>query len=338
MALENNRSESVDILNRKTGDLVTQYSGPGDRVVNITQSSVVRINASPESVNFYERQGDDLIVHMRDGSTVRYQNFFHLDADGLHSELIFEDQYGTHHAVFPFATEAGPAAAEAIVPVMADTSLGTLIGGEGLSTAAILGGLAAVGGIAGVAIATSGGGGGGGNDNDSGNGGGDGGNGGGDNGNGGEDGGTGGSDGGNGGEDGGAGGGDNGTGGTNPGGENPTPSTLNIAPFTEDNVINLDESNSDQTLSGTTDASNAGRTITVTLGNNSWNTVIAADGSWTVTIPGAVLQALPQGDANLNVSFVDSNGNAVSEDITLTVDTIPPELELVEFSPGNVLD
>ncbi|WP_312985233.1 BapA prefix-like domain-containing protein [Atlantibacter sp.] len=161
MALENNRSESVDILNRKTGDLVTQYSGPGDRVVNITQSSVVRINASPESVNFYERQGDDLIVHMRDGSTVRYQNFFHLDADGLHSELIFEDQYGTHHAVFPFATEAGPAAAEAIVPVMADTSLGALIGGEGLSTAAILGGLAAVGGIAGVAIAASGGGGGG---------------------------------------------------------------------------------------------------------------------------------------------------------------------------------
>lgn len=346
MALENNRSESVDILNRKTGDLVTQYSGPGDRVVNITQSSVVRINASPESVNFYERQGDDLIVHMRDGSTVRYQNFFHLDADGLHSELIFEDQYGTHHAVFPFATEAGPAAAEAIVPVMADTSLGALIGGEGLSTAAILGGLAAVGGIAGVAIAASGGGGGGGgNDNDSGNG-----NGGGDGegGNGGGDGGTGGGDNGNGGEDGGTGGGDNGggdnggdddgTGGTNPGGENPTPSTLNIAPFTEDNVINLTESNSDQILSGTTDASNAGRTITVTLGNNSWNAVIAADGSWAVTIPGAVLQALPQGDANLNVSFVDSNGNPISEDIPLTVDTIPPELGLAEFSPGNVLD
>ncbi|WP_220266384.1 BapA prefix-like domain-containing protein, partial [Enterobacter sp. Colony194] len=176
MALENNRSESVDILNRKTGDLVTQYSGPGDRVVNITQSSVVRINASPESVNYYQRQGDDLIVHMRDGSTVRYQNFFHLDAEGLHSELIFEDQYGTHHAVFPFATEAGPAAAEAIVPVMADTSLGTLIGGEGLSTAAILGGLAAVSGIAGVAIAASGGGGGGGggSDNDNGTGGGNG--------------------------------------------------------------------------------------------------------------------------------------------------------------------
>lgn len=153
MALVNTPSGSVDILNRNTGDLVTQFSGAGDRVINITQSSVVRINASPETVNFYERQGDDLIVHMRDGSTVRYQKFFQLDAEGLHSELIFEDQYGTHHAVFPFSSETGPAAAEAIVPVMADTSLGALIGAEGLSTAAILGGLAAVGGIAGVAVA-----------------------------------------------------------------------------------------------------------------------------------------------------------------------------------------
>ncbi|TSJ56802.1 Ig-like domain-containing protein [Atlantibacter subterranea] len=367
MALENNRSESVDILNRKTGDLVTQYSGPGDRVVNITQSSVVRINASPESVNYYQRQGDDLIVHMRDGSTVRYQNFFHLDAEGLHSELIFEDQYGTHHAVFPFATEAGPAAAEAVVPVMADTSLGTLIGGEGLSTAAILGGLAAVAGIAGVAIAASGGGGGGGggSDNDNGNGGGNG-NGDGDGGSGGgEDGGTGGGDGTNpgggddgtnpGGDDDGTnpGGGDDGTNpgsgddgtnpgggddGTNPGGETPAPSTLIVAPLAEDNVINLIESTTDQILSGSTDASNAGRTITVTLGINSWNAVIAADGSWTVIIPGGVLQALPQGEINLNVSFVDSNGNTVAEDIALTVDTIPPELELAEFSPGNVLD
>lgn len=153
MVLVNTPSGSVDILNRNTGDLVTQFSGAGDRVINITQSSVVRINASPETVNFYERQGDDLIVHMRDGSTVRYLKFFQLDAEGLHSELIFEDQYGTHHAVFPFSSETDPAAAEAIVPVMADTSLGALIGAEGLSTAAILGGLAAVGGIAGVAVA-----------------------------------------------------------------------------------------------------------------------------------------------------------------------------------------
>ncbi|WP_313098928.1 BapA prefix-like domain-containing protein [Atlantibacter hermannii] len=87
MALVNTPSGSVDILNRNTGDLVTQFSGAGDRVINITQSSVVRINASPETVNFYERQGDDLIVHMRDGSTVRYQKFFNLMLKGYTASL-----------------------------------------------------------------------------------------------------------------------------------------------------------------------------------------------------------------------------------------------------------
>ncbi|WP_312775418.1 Ig-like domain-containing protein [Atlantibacter hermannii] len=335
MALVNTPSGSVDILNRNTGDLVTQFSGAGNRVINITQSSVVRINASPETVNFYERQGDDLIVHMRDGSTVRYQKFFQLDTEGLHSELIFEDQYGTHHAVFPFSSETGPAAAEAIVPVMADTSLGALIGAEGLSTAAILGGLAAVGGIAGVAVAagSSGGGGGGSNSN-----GGDGNNG------GGSDGSNGGSDGGNngGGDGNGNGGGDgNGNGGTlPPGGGNPglPVSTLVITPFTGDNILNLTESATDQLLSGVTEASNAGRVMTVTLGNNTFTTTVAGDGTWSVTLPAAVLQTLPQGQVALNVSFVDSGGNTVTQDVTLTVDTLPPDLRLAAFSPGNVLD
>lgn len=337
MALVNTPSGSVDILNRNTGDLVTQFSGAGDRVINITQSSVVRINASPETVNFYERQGDDLIVHMRDGSTVRYQKFFQLDAEGLHSELIFEDQYGTHHAVFPFSSETGPAAAEAIVPVMADTSLGALIGAEGLSTAAILGGLAAVGGIAGVAVAagSSGGGGGGSNSN-----GGDGNNG------GGSDGSNGGSGGGNngGGDGNGNGGGDgngNGNGGTlPPGGGNPglPVSTLVTTPFTGDNILNLTESATDQLLSGVTEASNAGRVMTVTLGNNTFTTTVAGDGTWSVTLPAAVLQTLPQGQVALNVSFVDSGGNTVTQDVTLTVDTLPPDLRLAAFSPGNVLD
>lgn len=349
MALENNRSESVDILNRKTGDLVTQYSGPGDRVVNITQSSVVRINASPESVNFYERQGDDLIVHMRDGSTVRYKSFFHLDADGLHSELIFEDQYGTHHAVFPFAAEPGPAAAETIVPVMSDTAPG----GDGISALGILGGLAAVAGIAGIAIAAGGGGGGSGSSNGDGdgNGGSDGngngsggnGNGSGGNGNGNGSGGNGNGNGGNGNSGGngnGNGGNDDGDGTTPPDGENPNPpaSTLVIAPFTGDNIVNLADSDSDQILSGTTNAANAGRTVVVTLGNDSWNAIVADDGSWSVTIPSGILQALEQGDIVLNAVFVDGNGNTISQNLTLTVDTYPPELDVAEFSPGNVLD
>ncbi len=86
---------------------------------------------------------------------MRYQNFFLLDEEGLHSELIFEDQLGVHHAVFPAAAEAGPIAAEAIVPVFSDVALGSLIGASGLSALAALGGIAAIGGVIGVAAAAS---------------------------------------------------------------------------------------------------------------------------------------------------------------------------------------
>lgn len=155
MPPSNSLPGAVDVLNRKTGNLVMEYTKESDRVVNLTQSSVVRVHASPDVVGSYERQGNDLIIHMKDGTTVRYQNFFLLDEEGLHSELIFEDQLGVHHAVFPAAAEAGPIAAEAIVPVFSDVALGSLIGAGGLSALAVLGGIAAFGGVIGVAAAAS---------------------------------------------------------------------------------------------------------------------------------------------------------------------------------------
>lgn len=155
MPPSNSLPGTVDVLNRKTGNLVMEYTKESDRVVNLTQSSVVRVHASPDVVGSYERQGNDLIIHMKDGTTVRYQNFFLLDEEGLHSELIFEDQLGVHHAVFPAAAEAGPIVAEAIVPVFSDVALGSLIGASGLSALAALGGIAAIGGVIGVAAAAS---------------------------------------------------------------------------------------------------------------------------------------------------------------------------------------
>ncbi len=221
MATQSAVSGTTQVINQKTGDVVAQYPQGSDRVVNLTETSIVRINATPESVNFYERQGNDLIVHMKDGSTVRYQRFFLLDSDGLHSQLIFEDNLGTHHAVFPYAAEAGPLAAEAIAPTYADVAVDSLIGTSGISALAVLGGIAAVGGIIGIAAASGGGGGGGHSNNgggtDPGNGGTDPGNGGTDPGNGGTNPGNGGTDPGNGGTNPGNGGTDPGNGGTDPG-------------------------------------------------------------------------------------------------------------------------
>ncbi|WP_313488304.1 BapA prefix-like domain-containing protein, partial [Pseudescherichia sp.] len=158
MAPQISPAGSVDIINQRTGDVVSQYAQSADRVVNLTQTSIVRINASPQSVNYYQREGNDLIVHMNDGTTVRYQRFFVLDENGLHSELIFEDNLGTHHAVFPFADAAAPATAEAIVPALSEASVDSLVGAGGISALAVLGGVAAIGGIVGIAAAAGGGG------------------------------------------------------------------------------------------------------------------------------------------------------------------------------------
>jgi len=361
----------VDIINQRTGDVVSQYAQNADRVVNLTQTSIVRINASPESVNYYQREGNDLIVHMNDGTTVRYQRFFVLDENGLHSELIFEDNLGTHHAVFPFAEAAAPATAEAIVPALSEASVDSLVGAGGISALAVLGGVAAVGGIVGIAAAAGGGGSGSNRQEAE------------DNGvlppidgtppddggttppdDGGttppDDGGTtppddGGTtppdDGGttppdDGGEttppdDGGTTPPDDGGGTTPPddGGETTPPvSTLWVAPLTGDNMLNQQEVSANQILSGGTEAENAGSQIVVTVDQYTWTTQVNSDGSWDLIMPADILQSLPQGLRVLNVVLIDSEGRTVTTSMDLWVDTVPPALQLTPFVPNDTLD
>jgi hypothetical protein len=334
MAQLTNLPGSVEIINQKTGDVVAQYAHVSEKTVNLTETSIVRVNASPESVNYYERQGNDLIVHMKDGSTVRYQSFFSLDADGLHSQLIFEDALGTHQAVFPYAAEAGPLAAEAIVPTYADVAVGSLIGASGISAMAVLGGIAAVAGIAGIAVAAGGGGGGGGGSNSGG--GSNPGNGGTDPGNGGTNPGNGGTNPGNGGTDPGNGGTDPGNGGTDPG--TPGLPVLRFAVIGNNNMLNGTHVLVAQALSGTTDVANAGSQIVIRSGSFVWTTVVASDGSWVVWLPPSVLSQLGEGLHNIDVTITTPDGRTLTESNTFTIDTTPPTLTLTQFATGDVVD
>ena len=347
MAPQNSLPGSVDIINQKTGNVVAQYAQNSDRVVNLTETSIVRINASPESVNFYERQGNDLIVHMKDGTTVRYQSFFELNEDGLHSQLVFDDNLGTHHAVFPYAAEAGPATAEAIVPTYTDVGMDSLVGASGISALAVLGGIAAVGGIIGIAAAAGGGGGGGGGDDNNGipgggsnpdNPGGGTSPGGGDNGGGTNPG---------GGDNGGGtspGGGDNG-GGTNPGGGDngggtepePGTPTLRLAVIGTDNMLNANDILVTQAISGSTEAAYAGSQVVITSGNYTWTTVVESDGSWVVFLPPSVLSTFAQGTNQITVTLTTPDGVTVTETTEFQVDTIPPALTLTAFAPGDIV-
>lgn len=159
---------SVEILSRDDGSLLSQASSGTSKTLLLNQPSVVKIHGTRELVAEYERQGSDLILHMKDGTTVRYQQFFFDDVDGEHSELVFDDGINPpEHALFPVTSElVDTQTAMALTPeyeslgsidplLLADTGANT-----GVMTAAGIGALGLVG--VGVGALAGGGGGGGG--------------------------------------------------------------------------------------------------------------------------------------------------------------------------------
>ncbi|WP_162231562.1 BapA prefix-like domain-containing protein, partial [Winslowiella iniecta] len=100
----------VDIISRDNGTLTSQVNGGFTHSVLLTEPSVVKINGTREMVATFERQGNDLILHMRDGSVVRYKRFFFNDVDGMHSELVFDDGVNPlQHALFPMTGDVADA-------------------------------------------------------------------------------------------------------------------------------------------------------------------------------------------------------------------------------------
>ncbi|WP_140919969.1 Ig-like domain-containing protein [Limnobaculum xujianqingii] len=314
MAQENSVLGTVEVVARNNGAQLAHYT-QGSQVVTLTQSSVVRIHGTSALVSSYERQGNDLIVHMKDGSTVRYQGFFTLDEKGEHSELVFDDGKETQHAVFPLADLPGPAAAETISPTYATIGTDSLID-DGLSATAIAGIIGALAVGAGIAIAAGGSGGGGHHSSDQDNGGnlgnGDGGNNSGNN--------------------------DNNGGGNNNGNSNATAPTIKVNPFATDDVLNAAEAKSTQTISGSTSHVEAGQTVTIILGGKTYTTQVAADGSWQVSVPAADLQLLADGKTSLQVSVSNQAGLTAQDSHEVTIDITAPVLTISSFAGDNTLD
>lgn len=292
----------VDIISRENGTLLSQNSTNASRTILLSEPSVVRVNATRAAVTSFERQGDDLILHMQDGSVVRYQRFFLNDENGEHSELVFDDGVNPpEHAIFPAASEGADTTAMALTPTY--ESLGNIepllladnaLLGDNLTTAA---GIAGVLGLAGVGIASAGGGGGGGGD-DNNNGGGDGGNGGGD------------------------GGGDGGT-------PEPVEGTLTITqPISGDNYLNAGEAQAALIISGTTTGVTAGSTVTLTFNGVNYTALVGSNGRWSISIPASALANLTNGTQNITATVTDVSGAIVSDSADLTVLVTLPQPSL----------
>ncbi|MCX8287866.1 Ig-like domain-containing protein [Enterobacter pseudoroggenkampii] len=116
------------------------------------------------------------------------------------------------------------------------------------------------------------------------------------------------------------------------------PVAITISSVTDDNVLNAAEKGQDLVLSGTTANVEAGQTVTITIAGKTYTTTVDGNGDWTWTVPAADLSALKDGDATVQVSVTNVNGNATSSAQEFSVDTTAPTVTINTISNDNMLN
>ncbi|MBG0520817.1 Ig-like domain-containing protein [Enterobacter cloacae] len=116
------------------------------------------------------------------------------------------------------------------------------------------------------------------------------------------------------------------------------PVAITISSVTDDNVLNAAEKGQDLVLSGTTSNVEAGQTVTITFAGKTYTTTVDANGDWTWTVPSADLSGLKDGDASVQVSVTNVNGNAASSAQEFSVDTTAPTVTINTISSDNILN
>ncbi|WP_348959361.1 Ig-like domain-containing protein [Enterobacter cloacae complex sp. Mu1197] len=116
------------------------------------------------------------------------------------------------------------------------------------------------------------------------------------------------------------------------------PVAITISSVTDDNVLNAAEKGLDLVLSGTTSNVEAGQTVTITFAGKTYTTTVDGNGDWTWTVPAADLSGLKEGDASVQVSVTNVNGNAASSAQAFSVDTTAPTVTINTISGDNMLN
>ncbi|EMN5247438.1 Ig-like domain-containing protein [Enterobacter roggenkampii] len=116
------------------------------------------------------------------------------------------------------------------------------------------------------------------------------------------------------------------------------PVAITISSVTDDNVLNAAEKGQDLVLSGTSSNVEAGQTVTIIFAGKTYTTTVDANGDWTWTVPAADLSGLKDGDASVQVSVTNVNGNAASSAQAFSVDTTAPTLTINTISGDNMLN
>lgn len=95
--------------------------------------------------------------------------------------------------------------------------------------------------------------------------------------------------------------------------------TLTLDTAFADHVIGADDVNTWHLLQGSSTHLDAGSTVTLTLGDQSYSAAVKADGKWALTILAGQLAPLDDGDYVIKVTAHDSAGNQASASENVTV-------------------
>ncbi|MDP4456024.1 Ig-like domain-containing protein, partial [Escherichia coli] len=91
------------------------------------------------------------------------------------------------------------------------------------------------------------------------------------------------------------------------------------------------------TISGTTTAQ-VGQTLTVTLNNNTYQTTVQADGTWSVNVPATDLSGLTASSYTVTATVSDKAGNPASADHALAVDVTAPDLTINTVAGDDIIN
>ncbi|WP_148245150.1 Ig-like domain-containing protein, partial [Enterobacter asburiae] len=113
---------------------------------------------------------------------------------------------------------------------------------------------------------------------------------------------------------------------------------ISIDPIASDDVINAAEKGADLVLSGSTSNVEENQTVTITFGGKSYTATVDASGNWTATVPSADLGSLKDGDASVQVSVSNVNGNGASAGREYSVDATAPTVSIEIVSDNNIIN
>ncbi|WP_308737493.1 Ig-like domain-containing protein [Serratia fonticola] len=113
---------------------------------------------------------------------------------------------------------------------------------------------------------------------------------------------------------------------------------LSVNVIAGDDIINANEAKAAIIISGGSSHVQPGQVVSVLLNGKTYTAVVQADGSWSATVPSADVQALPQGSQTVTASVTDIAENPASATHNVTVDTVPPLLEIDIFAGDGILN